>query len=88
MMFLSYTHHCQRALAAPFPMQHASSRRANQGSTCFSCHRSPETVPRSKGQALFTDSGPSSGRQAARIQSLSTSFPPENQDKAASSVAY
>ncbi|PKA66213.1 hypothetical protein AXF42_Ash006910 [Apostasia shenzhenica] len=87
MIFLSYTYHCQRALAALFPMQHAFSSHANQGSTCFSCHRSPETVPRSKGQALFTDSGPSSGRQAARTQSLSTSFPPENPE-AASSAAY
>ncbi|PKA62330.1 hypothetical protein AXF42_Ash016122 [Apostasia shenzhenica] len=88
MMFLSYTYHYQRALAALFPKQHASSSHPNQESTCFSCHRSPETVPRSKGQALFTDSGPSSGRQVAKTQSLSTSFPPENQDKAASSAAY
>ncbi|PKA56125.1 hypothetical protein AXF42_Ash015610 [Apostasia shenzhenica] len=88
MMFLSYTYHCQRALAILFSKQHASSSHVNQGSTRFSYHRSPETVPRSKGQALFTDSGPSSGRQAAQTQSLSTSFPPKNQDQAASSVAY
>ncbi|PKA65005.1 hypothetical protein AXF42_Ash011607 [Apostasia shenzhenica] len=55
-------------------MQHASSRHANKGSACPSCYRSPETVPRSKGQALFTDSGPSSGRQAARAQNLFPSF--------------
>ncbi|PKA55126.1 hypothetical protein AXF42_Ash003763 [Apostasia shenzhenica] len=69
-------------------MQHASSIHANQGSAFPSCHKSPETVPRSKGQVLFTDSGLSSGRQAARTQSLPTSFPPENQDKAAPSATY
>ncbi|PKA62080.1 hypothetical protein AXF42_Ash018305 [Apostasia shenzhenica] len=69
-------------------MQHASSRHANQESACPSCYRSPETVPRSKGQTLFTDYGPSSGRQAVRAQSLFPFFPPKNQDKAAPSVAY
>ncbi|PKA63543.1 hypothetical protein AXF42_Ash005438 [Apostasia shenzhenica] len=69
-------------------MQHAFFRHANQGSACPSCYRSPEIVPRSKGQALFTDSGPSSGQQAARAQSLFPSFPPENQDKATPSAAY
>ncbi|PKA51480.1 hypothetical protein AXF42_Ash002845 [Apostasia shenzhenica] len=54
----------------------------------FSHHESPEEVPKSKGQALFIDSGPSSGRQAVRIQSLSTSFPLKNQDKTALSAAY
>ncbi|PKA56891.1 hypothetical protein AXF42_Ash002194 [Apostasia shenzhenica] len=87
-MFLSYTYYCQRALVAPFPKQHASSSHANQGPTCFSHHESPEVVPRSKGQALFIDSGLSSGRQAARAQSLFPSFPLKNQDKAASSAAY
>ncbi|PKA66103.1 hypothetical protein AXF42_Ash018392 [Apostasia shenzhenica] len=36
--FLSYIYYCQRALAAPFPMQHASSSHANQGLTSFSHH--------------------------------------------------
>ncbi|PKA59179.1 Protein SMG7 [Apostasia shenzhenica] len=65
-MFLNCTYHCQRALAAPFSKQHASSSHANQGSACFSHHESPEAVPRSKGQALFLLTlGPSSGRQSS-----------------------
>ncbi|PKA55221.1 hypothetical protein AXF42_Ash003858 [Apostasia shenzhenica] len=36
----------------------------------------------------FAASGPSDGRQTARTKSLSTSFPPGNQDKAMHSIAY
>ncbi|PKA54676.1 hypothetical protein AXF42_Ash000511 [Apostasia shenzhenica] len=69
-------------------MQHASFRHANQESACPSYYRSPEKVPRSKGQALFTDFGPSSDRQAARAQNLFPSFSLKNQGKAVPSAAY
>ncbi|PKA64053.1 hypothetical protein AXF42_Ash005065 [Apostasia shenzhenica] len=52
-MFLSYTYHCQRALAAPFSKQHASFSHVNQGSACPNCHGSPEAVPILKASILL-----------------------------------